>query len=93
MSKKQHYYYILVFEVDGPAYVTGTIYENRCAEWHKDEVPKEFTKTIAKDICLGLNLNGFSSVVVDSFYKIDHQPYMYEMGCFEWKKEEAKNEK
>lgn len=81
MAKKS-YYYVLVFAGEGPVYVTQI--ERNHAYWHKDEKPKDLSKSLANDIATGLPLYGYSAVVVSSPIEIEHQPYFYEMGRFKW---------
>ena len=44
MAKKS-YYYVLVFTDEGPVYVTQL--ERNIAYWHKDEKPKDLSKSLA----------------------------------------------
>ena len=81
MAKKS-YYYVLVFTDEGPVYVTQL--ERDLAYWHKDEKPKDLSKSLANDIAVGLSWHEHSAVVVSSPVKIEHQPYFYEMGRFKW---------
>lgn len=74
MAKKNHYY-VLIFTSSGAKYVTSTK-ENK-AYWNELENPKEFPKSVAEDIVLGLNLNGHSAVMVYMPYEICWQPYNY----------------
>ena len=81
MAKKS-YYYVLVFTDEGPVYVTQL--DGNLAYWHKDEKPKDLSKSLANDVATGLCLNDHTAVVVSSTVEIEHQPYLYEMGRFKW---------
>ena len=91
MAAKKNHYYILVMTNDGPVFVTD-IKPNRYAEFKKDKAPKEFDKARAEDITMGLNLNLNLAYTICSKWEIDTQPYMYNMGDWEWVKKEDKNE-
>lgn len=85
MAKKQNYWYVLVMTNHGPVFVTKINYSNKTAEWNKDEKPLEMDASRAKDLTLGLNLNLNSAFAVCQPFKIDAQPFRYELGEFEWK--------
>jgi hypothetical protein len=91
MAKSKYHYYVLVFTNSGPVYVTS-IPERNFAKWDRNEKPDEFSKSMAEDIAMGLNLNGYSAQMVCSPVGVDTQPYWYEKGSFEWKvKEDHEN--
>lgn len=85
MNKK--HYYVLVFTKAGPKYVTKTEYHT--AKWNVNEAPHEFKKSWAEDITIGLNMNGYPAVTVESPWEIDNHPYRYSAGQFEWKQKEV----
>ena len=91
MAAKKNYYYILMMTNDGPVFVTD-IKPNQYAEWSKDKPPKVFDKARAEDITMGLNLNFNMAFMVCSKWEIDHQPYLYNRGRFEWVEGENKDE-
>ena len=93
MAKKKNWYYVLVLTEHGPSFVTS-IGDGKTAYWNKSEKPKEFSQSWADDIAFGLQVNGYNAFMVCMRYELDHQPYRYEMGQFEWvnKKEESRDE-
>ena len=91
MATKKNYYYILVMTNDGPVFVTD-ILPNKYAEWNKDKEPKEFDKTRAEDITMGLNMNFNMAFMICSKWEIDNQPYRYNSGKFEWIENSKKEE-
>lgn len=86
-NSKKVYYYVLVITEYGPVFVTGTG-EHHVAYWDKDKEPKEYPKSVAEDITLGLGLNGYSAFTVMSHWEIDYQPYNYKNGEMTWKPKE-----
>lgn len=84
MTKPKYHYYVLVFTSTGPVYVTD-IPDRHYAKWDRNEKPIDFSKTMAEDITMGLNLNGYSADMVVCPHEITGQPYRYEAGSFEWK--------
>lgn len=84
MANKKNYYYVLVIQNYGPVFVTG-IPERNMAEWDKLKKPREFTREYARDIAMGLGLNGYLAYVVCQPYELDNQPYRYELGELEFK--------
>ena len=93
MAKQTNWYYVLVLTNQGPVFVTK-IGEHKTAYWDKSEKPKEFSKSFAEDLTLGLNLNFHVAFMVCSKFELDSQPYRYNMGHFEWveEKEDSKDE-
>lgn len=55
MTKPKYHYYVLVFTSTGPVYVTD-IPDRHYAKWDRNEKPIDFSKTMAEDITMGLNL-------------------------------------
>ena len=53
-------------EIRGMKFVTEV--ESRTARWKAGEPAKAFTLSAAKDICFGLNSNGFHAAVVQLPY-------------------------
>ena len=91
MAKKQNYYYVMVMTDGGPTFVTSVDRTNKTAHWNKAEKPLEMSKYWAEDLTLGLNLNWHLAYTICSKFELDTQPYMYNVGEFEWKtKEEEK---
>ncbi len=82
MAKKQNYWYVLVITIEGCKFVTSTERTNY-AHWNELEPPKEFSRDTAKDIALGLNLNGTVAYAVCSPWEIENQPYNYKDYKFE----------
>lgn len=91
MAKKKNYYYVLVFTLGGPAYVTSTG-AHKTAYWNKDEKPMSMGKDEAYWMAMGLNLNGSSAVMVVMPYELDYQPYNYQHYEFKLEAKEAENE-
>ena len=89
MAKKENYYYVLVMGNEGPVFVTSIDRTEKTAHWDKDEAPLELIKSYAEDLTMGLTLNGHLAFTVCSKYKLDNQPYRYNIGGFEWVKKEA----
>ena len=90
MAKKQnYYYYVLVMTGHGPVFVTSVNNADKTAYWTDTEAPKEWGKYKAEDLTMGLNLNGHLAYTVCSKFELDHQPYYYSKGGFEWKAKEA----
>ena len=91
MAGKKNWYYILVMTNDGPVFVTE-ILPNKYAKWDKLGKPLELRKERAEDIVLGLNLNFNLAFMVCSKFEIDNQPYMYNIGKFEWTKNKSEDD-
>ena len=92
---KKNYYYVLVFTITGPVYVTS-FGPNRTCTWDRLEKPKAMAKAKAEEVACGLGLNFTSAVQVVMPYELDHQPYnyvYYEFGEIKQKEEENVNEK
>lgn len=87
MAKQKEYWYVLVMEDDGPAFVTGTG-DHHMAYWNKSEKPKEFSKEWALDMMKGLTWNGFTAYPVCSPIELDHQPYNYQKWQIKWEEKE-----
>ncbi len=73
---KEEYWYVLVMSNEGPIFVTK-VGEKKTAYWNKDEKPLEMYDERAKQMALGLTVNGNTAVAVCNPYKIDYQPYNY----------------
>ena len=91
-NKKKNYWYVLVMTDNGPVFVTSVEYSSKTAHWNKLEKPLEMDMSSAKDLCFGLTLNFHMSFAVCLPYDLDTQPYRYNMGQFEWKENEEKEE-
>ena len=88
MAKKKNYYYVLVCTTYGAVFVTDILPKHN-AEWDKEKTPMEFTREYAKDVVLGLGLNGYLAYLVCQPYKLTHQPYRYDLGEFKWVENDA----
>lgn len=91
MAAKKSHYYVLVFTHRGPAYVTG-LGDHHTAFWIRTEAPKEFSSSMADDITRGLLLNGYNAAVVKMPIELTTQPYRYEIGHFEFVRDEEEEE-
>ena len=87
MANKKNYYYVLVMTNHGPVFVTG-IPERRTAQWDKLEKPMEFSRDYARDVTIGLCVNGHMAYTVCQPYELNNQPYRYELGELEFKEKE-----
>ena len=94
MAKKKNFWYVLVLTNEGPKFVTKVNNLNKTAEWDKLAKPLDFSEVYAKDLALGLMMNWFTAYPICAPIELDHQPYRYNEGHFEWvKNEEPKEEK
>ena len=84
MAKQTNFYYVLMLTTAGAVFVTSVDYRDKSAYWNKNETPLELSKERARDLTLGLNLNGYTAVTVCNPFKLDTQPYRYDLGGFEW---------
>ena len=82
---RKNYWYVLVCTENGCMFVTEC--SRRDAFWNKLDKPMLMSKEYAYDVALGLCLNGFSAFAVCQPFEIEHQPYAYDKGHFEWVKE------
>ncbi len=85
MANQKNYWYVIVLTNYGPVFVTG-IPEYHTAKWDKAETPREFTKSYAQDLALGLCVNGYIAYAVCQPFKITHQPYRYDLGEFRFER-------
>lgn len=86
---KRCYWYVLVMTNGGPVFVTEELDHKTC-RWEDTKPPMEFGAEYAKDMALGLIVNGSLAFAVCSRVELDHQPYRYDVGGFEWKFNEEK---
>ena len=93
MATKQPktYNYVLVLTTEGPKFVTK-IGEHKTAYWDEKEKPHLMDLNYARDMALGLTVNGCVAFPVSSKFEIEQQPYFYEKGHFEWKWNDDKEE-
>ena len=92
MTKKKYHYYVLVFTDGGPVYVTG-LGDGKMAFWDSNEKPYELSESIVEDVCMGLNLNFYTTVMVKMPFELESQPYLYDRFELTWvEKEEENNE-
>ena len=84
MSRKKHYYYVLVFTNSGPKFVTKTNNMTRDAYWNLEDKPLAFSKDDAEFMAVALTWNGNYAVTVVSTYEIEGHPYNYEKYKIEW---------
>ena len=93
MAKKTttYHWYVLVMTNGGPVFVTGELGHKQC-KWDDLEPPKEFGAEYAKDMAFGLTVNGCLAFAVCSRIELDHQPYRYDVGGFEWKFKEEETD-
>lgn len=82
-TTKKNHYYVIVLTHEGAKFVTGTG-DHHTAYWDGEKKPMELGKNFAEDMVLGLSLNGFSAFTVVSKWELDHQPFRYSVGHFEW---------
>lgn len=66
MAKNKFYYYVGVVTHQGLSLVTKRDNGTKCCYWNEEEKPLAMPESVASDTALGLNLNGFSSVVIKS---------------------------
>ena len=83
-SKKKNFWYVMVITEDGPAFVTKVNHSDKTAEWHKDEKPLELGEYMAKDLAMGLMCNMHLAFATVNYYELENQPYLYNIGHFEW---------
>lgn len=90
-KKKEYHYYVLVFTDGGPVFVTG-LGDGKVAYWDKLKKPYELAMWKAEDVCMGLNLNFYTSVLVKMPYELESQPYLYGEYELVWKEKEEKDD-
>ena len=77
-KKSKVFYYLMVFTVTGPRYVTDINFVTKECHWKLGEKPLPFDKfEVAKDVMIGLCWNGHRSVVVALPFEEDGNPYNY----------------
>lgn len=87
-NQKRNHYYVLVMGNDGPSFVTEMHYGSKMAYWKKSEKPLEMSKSEAESLTLGLNLNFHLAFTIMHPVEIETQPYLYELGKWEWVKKD-----
>lgn len=92
MAKKKNHWYVVVMANDGAVFVTENDWAERYAHWNKDEKPLEMGESLAKDLAFGLQCNWHNAYAVCSPVEIEHQPYRYDAGHFEWVFDEKQEE-
>lgn len=92
MAKRKNYWYVLVLTAEGPVFVTGEDNLKKVAYWNRNEQPLEMAQVVAKDLAWALCVNGYSAFAVDNFYELESQPYRYDIGHFEWVREQNEEE-
>ena len=85
MSNKKNFWYVIVMEDDGPAFVTSVNHLDKTAYWNKDEKPIELGESTAKDLAFGLMCNFNLAYAICSRVEIKNQPYCYDRWQIEWK--------
>lgn len=90
-KKKTYHYYVLVFTNCGPVYVTK-LGEGKTAYWNSAEKPYELGMYRAEEVCMGLNLNFYTSVVVKMPFELENQPYLYSDYEIVWKEKKEEEE-
>lgn len=88
MAKKTNYYYVLVLTKTGPVFVTGEG-DHHMAYWDRSKPPMELSRDYAKDMVIGLNLNGHMAFTVVMPFELETQPYCYDLGKFVWQMNET----
>ena len=88
---KKNYWYVIVMTDYGAVFVTG-IPERNTAEWDKLKKPMEFSMEYAQQTALGLCANGYLAYSVCQSFKLDNQPYRYNLGEFKFVHNEAVKE-
>ena len=92
MSKRKNFYYVLVLTNEGPTFVTG-IAERNYAKYNKLEKPMLFeTKSFADEVSIGLTCNLITAYTITTPYELTSQPYLYNEGKFEWKRNKDNKE-
>ena len=76
VKANKYYYYIVVFTVSGPRYVTG-IGEHNTALWELDKEPMQFSKEFGRNVVLGLTLNFWNCGLVEVPIDLHSHPYNY----------------
>ena len=83
MAKRKYHYYVLVLTENGAVFVTK-LGIHHTAYWSREEKPYEMNDAWSQDVANGLTLNGYMAFPIKVMYEIDHQPYRYDLGHFEW---------
>lgn len=91
-GKKKNYWYVIVMTGEGAVFVTSVDHSTKMAHWNRNEKPLELGEFTAKDLSLGLMCNFTSAFAVCAPIEIDHQPYLYSRGHFEWVANEKEEE-
>ena len=84
MSNCKNYWYVLVLTESGAKFVTKIDHGTKCAFWNENDQPLLMSMATSKDLALGLCCNGYNAFPVCVAFKLDNQPYRYDLGCFKW---------
>ena len=90
MAKKKNFWYVIVMTGEGAKFVTKVDWSHKTAEWDKVGKPLEMSEAWDKDIAFGLMANFFNAYAVCAPIELEHQPYRYADGQFEWKENDKK---
>lgn len=85
MANKKNFWYVIVMTDYGPVFVTSVDYKSKEAHWDISKKPKEVGMYSARDLVVGLNLNGHLAYAICNPIELDSQPYNYEHYQIEWK--------
>lgn len=91
-KKSPEYWYLLVMTNEGPKFVTSLEWSTKTARWKSEDKPLAIDKNWVKDLFIGLTWNGHTCYPVCSPIEFDTHPYRYNIGHFEWVKNEEKKE-
>ena len=76
MEKNKFYYYIVAQSEGQAKFVTEIDNSTKTVLWNKSEKPLALAKSYAEDLVYCLNLNGYATFVLQSYYEIEHQIFI-----------------
>lgn len=78
MAKNKYFYYVVVQSEGQAKFVTKINNATKTALWEKDGKPLAIAKSYAEDLAFCLNLNGYPTFILQSYYEIENQIFFKE---------------
>lgn len=73
MAQKSYYYVGIINREEGLKFVTKANYQDRTAEWNRNEKPLAMSQSAANDILQGLIANWTAACVIKTSFELDDQ--------------------
>lgn len=76
--KNKYFYYVVVQSEQQAKFITQINNKDKTCFWEKDKKPLAISKSYAEDLAYCLNINGYPTFILTSYYEIENQIFLRE---------------